>query len=164
MSKPIGDRLPGEIVQSLDGCGLDRKIGPAHLLVTVDADGVPRPCMLSAGELLAPDDRTIGVALWPDSRTTVNLDRGGNALFCYVEPGSALYVRATPRRLTSLEKMRHFELRVDSVESDIHEGMPVTGGIMFAVESMDPATVVASWQHQLDGLRRALTKAGRMET
>lgn len=157
MSKQIGDRLPDEIVRFFDGKDLQAKIGPAHLLVTADEDSVPRPCMLSAGEILVPDDRSIRVALWPESRTTKNLARGGTALFCYVAPGSVLYVRAASRALTSSEetRMRHFELLVESVESDIHKGMPVTEGLTFAVESMDPATVVASWEQQLGGLRDA---------
>ncbi|MGH3094948.1 MAG: hypothetical protein ACRDMV_02980 [Streptosporangiales bacterium] len=157
MSKRIGDRLPDEIVRFFDGKDLEAKVGPAHLLVTADEDGVPRPCMLSAGEILVPNDRSIRVALWPESRTTKNLASGGTALFCYVAPGSVLYVRATPRSLSSSEetRMRHFELRVESVESDLHKGMPVTEGLMFAVESMDPATVVESWEKQLVGLREA---------
>src|SRR4029450_7350934 len=54
MAKLLGDRLPETVLRAFDGHDLEAKVGPAHLLVTVDPDGTPRPRMLSAGELLAP--------------------------------------------------------------------------------------------------------------
>ena len=63
MAKSLGDRLPQTVLRAFDGNDLEAKVGPAHLLVTVDPDGSPRPCMLSAGEVLAPDDRRLRVLL-----------------------------------------------------------------------------------------------------
>jgi len=154
MSKEIGDRLPAEILEALDGEGLEEKIGPAHMLLTADEDGTPRPCMLSAGELLAVDDRRLRVALWPRTRTAENLARGGRAVFCYVAPHTVLYVRGTTSRVVDADgPLECFELRVESVESDEHAGMPVTSGITFAIERGDPARVVEAWRRQLDPLR-----------
>lgn len=157
MSKPIGDTLPGEVVAALDGTELESKIGPAYLLLTADPDGTPRPCMLSAGEILAPDERTLRFALWTGSRTSENLARGGRALFCYVAPGSVLYVRGTARPLGDPGEpgLRGFELAVDSVEEDGHAGMPVTRGIEFALERGEPAELVDAWYRQLGALRGA---------
>lgn len=154
MSKLIGDTLPPEVVAALDGRDLERKIGPAYLLLTGDADGLPRPCMLSAGEVLAVDERTLRFALWPGTRTAANLERGAAAVFCYVVPGSVLYVRGPTRTLDEAEgSLRCFELTVQSVESDAHAGMPVTSGISFAVERGDPAAVAEAWERQLAPLR-----------
>jgi hypothetical protein len=113
--------------------------------------------MLSAGEVLAPGDRTVRVALWPGTHTAENLARREMVLFCYVAPGAVLYVRARPRPLENADgvKLHCFELVVESVESDIHEGMPVTTGIGFTAETMAPETIVASWLRQLDTLRHA---------
>ena len=69
MSKLIGDTIPSGLRQELDGEHLETKIGAAYLLVTADDDGTPRPCMLSAGEVLAVDDRRLRFALWKGSRT-----------------------------------------------------------------------------------------------
>lgn len=157
MSELVGSRLPREILKALDGETLERKVGPAYLLVTVDADGTPRPCMLSAGEVLALDERRLRFALWSGSRTSENLAGTGRALFCYVAPRSVLYVRGATRALEVAPAvgLECFELAVDSVESDDHAGMPVTTGISFAVERDDPADVVAAWRRQLAALRDA---------
>jgi hypothetical protein len=155
MSKLIGDRLPAELLEALDGEELDAKIGPAYLLLTGDEDGLPRPCMLSAGEVLAVDDRRLRLVLWPGTRTSANLDRSGRALFCHVAPGTVLYVRGSVRRIEPAAEttMECFELEVESVESDAHAGMPVTTGISFAVERGDPGDVAEAWRRQLDLLR-----------
>jgi hypothetical protein len=155
MSKLVGDRLPSEVQEAFNGEQLEAKIGPAYLLVTTDPDGAPRPCMLSAGEVFAPDDRRIRVALWPGTRTSGNLGRGVPALFCFVAPGAALYIRGRSRRLPKGDRTRleHFEIQVDSVESDMHKRMPVTEGITFGVQAMDPAEVLESWQAQIQSLR-----------
>lgn len=157
MARRVGDRLPPEVVAAFDGTALERMIGAAFLLITVDGDASPRPCMVSAGEVLSVGDRALRVALWPGTRTANNLDRGDTAVFGYVAAGLVLYVRARPLPLTvtSESPLRCFELVVDSVESDVHEGMPVTAGITFAVEEMDTDAVVSSWVRQLDVLRTA---------
>ncbi|HEU0337345.1 MAG TPA: pyridoxamine 5'-phosphate oxidase family protein [Gaiellaceae bacterium] len=156
MSKLIGDTLPDDLFGALDGRELGGKVGPAYLLVTADEDGTPRPCMLSAGEVLALDGRRLRFALWKGSRTCANLVRGGRALFCHVAPRTVVYVRGPVRTLEAPEtNLDCFELQVDSVESDDHTGMPVTSGITFAVERGDPAAVVEAWERQLAGLRAA---------
>jgi hypothetical protein len=154
MAKLIGDRLPDELLAALDGEALECKIGATYLLLTADADGTPRPCMLSAGEVLAPDDRTLRFALWPGTTTGANLARGSRALFCHVAPGSVLYIRGAARALDATGDLDGFELTIESVESDAHAGMPVTSGITFAVTQDEPARVAEAWRRQLEPLRR----------
>lgn len=157
MSRLLGDTLPDDLVAALDGTGLASKVGPAYLLVTSDVDGTPRPCMLSAGELLAVDRHRLRLALWPGSQTSVNLARGGRALLCHVAPRRVIYLRGLARALAAGPDidLDCFELEIDSVESDEHAGMPVTTGIAFAVERGDPAGLVEAWERQLAGLRAA---------
>ena len=157
MSKLVGDAIPEELLAELDGERLEDKVGPAYLLVTSDEDGTPRPCMLSAGEVLASDERTLRFALWPGGRTCANLARGGPALFCHVAPGTVLYVRGRTTTLAADPEvnLECFELAIDSVESDHHAGMPVTSGIAFAVERGTPEAVVDAWRRQLAALRNA---------
>jgi hypothetical protein len=133
MSKVVSERLPERIVRAFDGQDLESKIGPAHLLVTIDDDGIPRPCMLSAGEVLATGDDRLRVILWTGSTTCRNLARGGPVLFCYVVGRDLYYVKGTARALplAASSKLERFEIRVQTVESDRHEGMPVTNGTTF---------------------------------
>lgn len=157
MSTRIGDALPREVIDALDGTQLERKIGPAHLLVTTDEDGTPRPCMLSAGELLAAGERALRLALWAGSHTSKNLSRGAPALLCYVTPGTVLYVRGRPRLLAGGgdSALDCFELGVESVESDDHPGMPVTSGLCFGIGEQDPVEVASVWARQLAALWNA---------
>ena len=155
MSRVLGDRLPREVLEAFDGRHLERKVGAAYLLITADEDGTPRPCMLSAGEILALDDRRLRVAIRAGTRTARNLSRGSPALLCFVAPGTVLYVRGTARPLprTGGLDLERFELVVSSVESDVHPGISVTHGIGLVVEGGDPSQVVRAWQAQIEGLR-----------
>jgi hypothetical protein len=154
MATLIGDTLPRELLDAFDGRDLAAKVGPAHLLLTGDEDGTPRPCMLSAGEILAVDARRLRFALWPGTQTVANLEQGRPAIFCYVAPGTVLYVRGPVQPLPG-DDLRNFELTVESVESDGHAGMPVSTGISFTIERGSPADVVAAWERQLAPLRDA---------
>jgi hypothetical protein len=114
--------------------------------------------MLSAGELLAVDRRRLRLAVWPGSRTSANLARGGRALLCHVAPRTVVYVRGAVRALDAGPELDLdcFELEVDSIESDDHPGMPVATGITFIVERGDAAAVVVEgWERRLALLRRA---------
>jgi hypothetical protein len=154
MAKVLGDRLPETVLRAFDGNDLEAKLGPAHLLVTVDPDGSPRPCMLSAGELLATDDRRLRVLLWAGTGTCRNLAAGGPVLLCYVEGSEVVYVKGDPRPLPRQGRggLERFEIQVRVVETDRHAGLPVTGGITFGVDG-DPAAVARGWERQLAALR-----------
>ena len=155
VSTALGDRLPDAVTTAFDGEHLEEKVGLGYLLVTSDPDGSPRPCMLSCGELLAPDDRRLRVALWIGTHTCENLARGATCLFCYVAEGIVLYMRGTARHVGVLE--RHhvdcFDIDVSSVESDDHPGMPAAGTFRFTVTGQPLESVVAEWQERLAALR-----------
>jgi hypothetical protein len=147
--------LPTAVTSAFDGERLEEKVGLGYLLVTSDPDGTPRPCMLSCGELLAPDDRRLRVGLWAGTHTCANLSRGSACLFCYVAEGTVLYVRGVPRPVGVLERHRVecFDIEVSSVESDDHPGMPATATFRFAVTGQPVESVVAEWQDRLAALR-----------
>jgi hypothetical protein len=157
MARSLGDRLPDELVRALDDGVLDRHDQAAFLLVTTDDGGAPRLSMISAGELLVRDGRTLRLALWRGSRTARNLGRGGSALLGTVGPGSVTYVRADPVRLEVPEAtgLECFELEVTGVEADAHAGMPVTSGIAFRIDEPGHAAAVAAWRRQRELLARA---------
>jgi flavin reductase (DIM6/NTAB) family NADH-FMN oxidoreductase RutF len=157
MSTHLGDRLPAEFVAALDGRNLERKYGQTYVVLTTDPDGVPRPCMLSAGELLALDDRTVRIALWPNGHTGANLRRGGRVVICFVAPNLVLYVRGRPRELApghDLE-IERFEVAVEAVDSDAHEGLPVVHGIEFTSTPELRRVMLEQWRKTLEALRAA---------
>jgi hypothetical protein len=156
MSTLVGDRLPPAVLAAFDGERLSDKVGLGYLLVTTDPDGTPRPCMLSCGEILAVDDRRLRLALWAGTHTAANLSLGTTCLFCYVAPGSVLYVKGTLTSLGTLERhhVECFDLVVASVEADDHPGMPASDTFRFVVMAQAATEVVAEWEERLADLRR----------
>ncbi|GAA4507621.1 hypothetical protein GCM10023191_066280 [Actinoallomurus oryzae] len=86
MADTLGDRLPDELVHALDDEALTDEDQTGFLLVTTDENGAPRICIVSAGELLLCDERTLRVALWHGTRTAHNLGRSGTALLAAISP------------------------------------------------------------------------------
>jgi hypothetical protein len=111
--------------------------------------------MLSAGEVIAVDYARLRVALWPTSQTAANLSRGSTALLCFVIENTLLYVRGRSRGLGRSEAsgLEGFEIRVESVESDTHRGMPIREGITFTLEGISATDVCKRWAIQISGLR-----------
>ena len=157
MSKVVGDQVPDVVAATFDGTDLAGKLGLGFVMITVDSDGQARPCMLSAGELLVVDRRTVRMGLWAGSSTSRNLAAGSSVLFCHVAEGVVFYLRGMARPLISdpAAGLDCFELRVERVETDSHDGLPVTSGITFAVVDPDPPAVLAMWERQLAVIRAA---------
>ncbi|MDN3351155.1 hypothetical protein [Actinomadura sp. DC4] len=151
----MADRLPDELIRALGDATLAEAEQPAFLLVTGDEDGAPRISMVSAGELLVRDERTLRLGLWRGTRSAANLTRGGTALFGAVSPGSVIYVRLRPARLAVPEpaELECFELTVTEVRADAHAGMPVTSGITFRTDA--PEQAAADWRRQRELLDNA---------
>lgn len=151
MSARVSNVLPPEIQMEFDGKNLGSKTGLAFLVVTVDTDGSPRPCMLSAGEILAVDGRTLRLGVWPDSTTAANLRRGSRVVLCYVKPNTVLYVKG--RALgTWDDQLLTAEIAVSEVAADEHPGFAITDGIRFRYQG-SPEALVAAWSSQLAALR-----------
>jgi hypothetical protein len=155
MDEPLDVRLPAELVRALGDEALDLPDQSAFLLITTDDDGAPRISMVSVGELLVRDERTLRVALWPGTRTAGNLSRGGTALLGAVSPGSVIYVHVTPCPLEVPAELDCFELILTQVRADAHASMPVTSGITFRTDEAGRAAAVTSWRRQRELLANA---------
>jgi hypothetical protein len=148
--------LPAEFISAFDGRRLNDKVGLGYVVVTVDADHVPRPAMLSAGEILVLDGAEVRIATWRGTHTGTNLREGRPAVICYAGPGSVVYVTGKPRLIGSSDdpEVDMFAVEVSSVQTDSHPGLPVKYTITFACEGMRPDELVAMWTRQLNALRQ----------
>ena len=158
MSKFLGDRLPPEVVNTFDGRNLEKKIGSGYVAATLDENGDVRFCMLSAGEILVVDERTLRVGLWAETRSSSNLKRGSPLNLCFVAPSTVLYIRGSAKELhgqISGGGIDMFEVTADSVTSDAHAGLPVTHTIGFACEQIEEATLIREWEARLRSLQAA---------
>jgi len=118
MSRSLGDRLPADLVRSLSGDRPDLA-GHAIVIATTDGAGRPHPALLAYDELLALDPGTLRLATYARSSTAENLRQRGALTLCFVEPGSAHYVKARARERTSTLRGRAvFEATVEDVRAD----------------------------------------------
>ena len=101
MSRSIGHELPAVLQPLLDGSDLANRQGLTFLLLTNDESGWPQVAMLSVGEVVAVDPRTLRAALWLGSGTTRNLSRTGRGTLMLVADGNGYYVRVSARRTSS---------------------------------------------------------------
>ncbi len=156
MSRSIGSRLPPEIMSVADGTDLESRVGSTFTLVTAGIDEWPHVALLSVGEVLATDDATIRVALWPGSTTTANLSAIRRCTLMFVERG-VWYVRlATERGPNIVDEgvdRAYFEFRVEDVLHDAVTYATISSGIRFDLPDRD--LVVARWRRVIDLLRAA---------
>ncbi len=158
MSRSIGDALPASVQPLLDASDLSNREGLTFLLLTNDENGWPQVAMLSVGEVVAVDSRTLHAGLWLGSGTTRNLSRAGRATLMLVADGNGYYVRVTARRGDDLDlgadgRLAYFVLHVEDVQEDSADYATLTSGVTFRLKQ--PDQVVPRWQHTIDRLRAA---------
>jgi hypothetical protein len=157
MTRTTGDRLPEPLLDMLDGRDLAARVGFTIELLTVDEAGWPRAALLSVGEVLATDERTLHLALWPATTSTAALTRLGRGTLACVLDATAYAVHVTAERAPDLQvgSMAHARFRCPVVEvlSDTVGYARITSGITF--ELKDTAAVVARWTSTIAALRDA---------
>ncbi len=157
MTRSIGEALPGEIGDLLDGHALARREGLTILLITTAADGWPHVAMLSAGEVLATSARELRLALWPGSATTANLSRSRQGLLMLVTSGVTYYVRLTAHAGSELAlasgPRAFFVADVAEVLQDVVGYAEITSAIGFRLK--EPDKVVPMWEEAVGAMRSA---------
>ncbi|HLH26480.1 MAG TPA: pyridoxamine 5-phosphate oxidase [Chloroflexota bacterium] len=156
MSRSLGDRLPAAVVALLDGAALRDKAHQVFLLVTPDADGYPRPAMLSVGEVLARGPRELRLALYSSSTASANLRRAGKLTLALANDGFGYYVKAAARELAVMDPelagLATFDATVEEVLEDGEAIAVVTSGFTMRLAG-DPARTIAMWESTIDRLR-----------
>jgi hypothetical protein len=141
----------------LSGEDLQAGAGHTFTLMVTGTDGWPSVALLSVGEVLATDEETVRLALWPGSGTTASLTSAGKATMMLVGGDSVWYLHLVARRGPDIVadgmNRAYFETRVDEVLVDKVTYARITSGIAF--ELPDPATVIGRWQQTIDMVRAA---------
>ncbi|NKZ03246.1 hypothetical protein [Actinomadura latina] len=87
------------------------------VMITCAADGRPWACVPDAGELRVIEDRCLRVAIWPDSPTAIDLDRGEPVLLIVTGSPDVHLIRATARRLADAAMAwAHYDLTITSAQ------------------------------------------------
>ena len=141
--------VPPEVRALFETDDLLDRFGLAYELATVDEDGWPRIAMLSHGEIES-SRASIRLALWAGSTTGKNLAAGRPAILSVVREGSVCYLSGRAKKLRSVPGLDAFEMIVERVRLDSHEGFQVRSPIMFDVEHGDRGAALAEWRRQLE--------------
>jgi hypothetical protein len=157
------DEWPPELRALFDGTALAVKTGFTASLVTIDANGHARTALLSAGELYAPDSRTLCFALWPTSRSARALHERAQAALTFVHDEAFYQVQLDVQPLTDDERaapgsLACFAGSIDTGESQSVRYARLTSGITFELAEGRDA-VLDRWERQIEHLRQAASGA-----
>ncbi|KIG02121.1 hypothetical protein AWB72_00660 [Caballeronia concitans] len=157
-SQAVFDEWPPNLRALFDGTLTGAPHGFTASLCAVDSAGRIRTALLSAGELLAPDARTLCFALWPSSRTVQAIVSSGRATLAFVFDEAFHQVQLDVRRVTlDGVPLACFVGSIESGEIQRVAYARLTGGIAF--ELTDAENVLARWRQQIDWLTRAASAA-----
>jgi hypothetical protein len=140
MSRRVGDALPDDLFERLNGRDLLAVADRAIVVCSVDDRGFPHPALLSYFEVVALDRRTIRLAIYSDSRTTLNARREGRLTLVLVDAGVAFYVKGTVQELShSMRATSHnaklnfqvTEVLADEPNPEFEPGAYISGGITY---------------------------------
>lgn len=149
MARSLGARLSPALLERLSQRDLERRLGVALPLVTVDGEGRPHPMLLSYLEVRAYDAGTLGLVIQARSTSARNLAERGAGTLLILEPDAVVYVKTRvvdgPLDVSGLDALGYFLLAVEDVLEDAAaewEGaLRITGAVTYA-----PAPVLeAAW-------------------
>lgn len=172
LDQQVFDEWPAAARALLDGSSLADKGGFTASLLTVDANGHLRTSLLGVGEMLAPDSRTLCVALWPQSRAARALAERGRAAVSFVCEDAFYQVQLQFAPLPDLDKededndndapndLARFIGSIDTGDAQRVRYARLTSGISFELEG-DRETVLDRWEQQIEHLKKAAARASR---
>jgi hypothetical protein len=157
-SHTVFDEWPPELRALFDGTLTGVDTGFTASLCTADRAHRVRTALLGAGELLAPDARTLAFALWPSSRTAQAITATGRATLAFVFDEAFYQVHLDTRRVPLDDvPLACFVGTIESGEVQRVGYARLTNGIVF--ELTDAQSALARWREQLEWLKRAASAA-----
>jgi hypothetical protein len=139
MARSLGPRLSPALVERLSQRDLERRLGVALPLVTVDGDGRPHPMLLSYLEVRAYDSGTLGLVIQARSASARNLVERAVATLLILEPEAVVYVKTRlvdgPLDVVGADALGYFLLGVEDVledaPADWEGGVRITGPVRY---------------------------------
>jgi hypothetical protein len=148
---------PAELLAWFEGTSLVRKIGFTASIITLDVTGRIGTSLVGAGELYAPDERSLCFALWGRSRAAGALGASGRATVTFVFDGTFYQVHFDVKALPSKEALDAglscFRGLITNGETQRVPYAHLTSGITFTLEDSMQKDVLIRWQAQLDLLK-----------
>jgi hypothetical protein len=146
--------ISSDLFQLLNGKDLVDKQHHAMMLLTTTEDLWPHVAMLSVGEIIAIDDTQLRLSLWPETTTTANMIRTGQATLVAFYRGTAHYVRLALERMPVLREAKHprerFIAKVVASREDVAKYADITSGV--TINLKDPPSVIQRWEETVKEL------------
>lgn len=124
MSKPVGERLPDDLLARLSGHDLPAVVDRVVVVCSVDELGFPHAALLSYFEVVALDDRTIRLATYSSSRTTRNARREGRLTLIFVDSDFVYYVKGAVQELTGSMRSTPYNAKLNFQVSEVLRDEP----------------------------------------
>ena len=160
-SHSVFDEWPSELRALFDGTLAHADGRFTASLCAADSAHRVRTALLSAGECLAPDARTLAFALWPSSRTAQAVAATGRATLAFVFDEAFYQVQLDARRVPLRDvPLACFVGTIESGEMQRVGYARLTSGIAFELTGAREAdAVLARWREQIEWLKRAASAA-----
>jgi hypothetical protein len=164
LEQRVFDEWPDTVRALFDGSSLASKVGFTASLLTMDASGHVRTSLLGAGELYAPDSRTLCVALWPQARATRAIVQSGRAALSFVCDAAFYQVQLRVAPLAGVagddSGLVYLIGSIDTAEAQSVRYARITSGITFELEGEEKG-VLDRWEQQIEHLKQAAGAASR---
>jgi hypothetical protein len=140
MSRHVGDALPDDLFERLNGTNLTAVADHAIVVCSVDERGFAHPALLSYFEVVALDRRTLRLAMYSDSRSTRNARRDGRLTLVLVDAGAAYYIKGVVRQVDDSMRVTPYnakldfqvmEVLADAPNPDLEPGAFISSGIRY---------------------------------
>jgi hypothetical protein len=163
LEQDVFDEWPDAVRALFDGSSLASKTGFTASLLTADTNGHVRTSLLSAGELYAPDSRTLCIALWPQARAARAIAQSARAALSFVcaEAFYQVQLLMTPLARVAGDDSGLVYLigSIDTAEAQSVRYARLTSGITFELAG-EGKDVLDRWELQIEHLKQAAA-AGR---
>lgn len=161
LEQNVFDEWPDTVRALFDGSSLASKAGFTASLMSVDTSGHVRTTLLSAGELYAPDSRTLCFALWPQARAVRAIAQSGRAALSFVCDESFYQVQLLVTPLAGVagdaSGLVYMSGSIDTADAQRVRYARLKSGITFelAQDGEEGAVVLDRWEQQIEHLKQA---------
>ncbi|MGH7332837.1 MAG: hypothetical protein ACREKS_08865 [Candidatus Rokuibacteriota bacterium] len=151
MPRHASAALSPQLVERLSQRDLRKQLGVVLPFVTVDAEGLPHPMLLSYLEVRAYDSGTLGLVIQRRSGSARNLVQRGVGTLLVVEPDITVYVKTRlvdgPQDVPGGEEfgLGYFLLGVENVLEDAPTDWEAGMGITVATQYRPIPTLDERW-------------------
>lgn len=131
----MNNGLPLDVQHLLNGKNLEEKTEIAVYFVTVNHEGFPYKALLSVGELLKMDERTIRIALWERSSSVLYAQKTKKATLLLVLPPKAFDIQLELRYVRIEGGQAIFEGKVRQVKEDQAPYATIVSPVQFQLKN-----------------------------